>query len=74
VEDADLDSSVEAAERICQEVRSLLAKAHSMLEHVRDTAIPESTSITTAGIIEALTPKDDGEDPLVAAVRRQVTT
>jgi hypothetical protein len=36
-------------------------------------AISESTSITTAGIIEALAPKDDGEDPLITAVHRQVT-
>jgi hypothetical protein len=36
-------------------------------------SIPESTSITTAGIIEALVLKD-GEDPLVAVVRQQVTT
>jgi hypothetical protein len=33
-------------------------------------AIPDSTSVTTAGIIEALTLKDGGKDPLVAAVRR----
>jgi hypothetical protein len=32
-------------------------------------AVPESTSITTVGIIEALAPKDDSEDPLIAAVR-----
>jgi hypothetical protein len=32
-------------------------------------AIPESTSVTTVGIIEALAPKDDGEDPLMAIVR-----
>jgi hypothetical protein len=37
-------------------------------------AIPESMSITTTRIIEALAPKDDGEDPLIAAVRRQLTT
>jgi hypothetical protein len=29
---------------------------------------------TTTGIIEALAPKDDGEDPLDVIVRRQVTT
>jgi hypothetical protein len=45
-----------------------------MLERVRDVSIPELTSFTTAGIIEALALKNDGEDPLVAAVRRQVTT
>jgi hypothetical protein len=36
--------------------------------------IPESTSVTTSGIIKALETKDDGEALLVAAVRRQVTT
>jgi hypothetical protein len=35
--------------------------------------IPESTSVMTAGIIEALASKDDGEDPLIAVVRRWVT-
>jgi hypothetical protein len=47
-----------------------MAKAHLTLERVRDVSTPESTSITMAGIIEALMPKEDGEDPLVAAVRR----
>jgi hypothetical protein len=31
-------------------------------------------STTMAGILEALALKEDGEDPLVAVVRRQVTT
>jgi hypothetical protein len=61
-------------ERVCPEVRGLLAKAHSTLERVRDVSIPESTSVMTTGIIEALALKEGGEDPLVAAVRRQVTT
>jgi hypothetical protein len=67
-EHADLDTSVKAAERVCQEVRSLLAKVHSTLERVRDVSIPESTSTTMVSIIEALPPKGDGEDPMVAAV------
>jgi hypothetical protein len=37
-------------------------------------ANPELMSVSTAGIIEALVPKDDGEDPFIAVVRRQVTT
>jgi hypothetical protein len=41
-----------------------------MLERVRDLSIPESTSSTISGILEALAVKEDGEDPLVAAVRR----
>jgi hypothetical protein len=45
-----------------------------MLECMRDVSIPESTSVTTGGIIEALALKKGGEDPLVAAVRRQVST
>jgi hypothetical protein len=73
-EHIDLDASVETVERVCQEVRGLLAKAHSMLERMLDVSIPESTSITTAGIIEALALKEGGEDQLVAAVHRQVTT
>jgi hypothetical protein len=36
-------------------------------------AILESMSVTTVGIIEALASKDDGEDPLIAVVHRQVT-
>jgi hypothetical protein len=36
-------------------------------------SIPNSTSNTLAVILEALVVKTDGEDPLVAAVRRQVT-
>jgi hypothetical protein len=72
--DANLDSSVEAPERVCQEVWSLLAKFHSILDHIRDMAIPKSMISTTAGIIKALAPKDDGEDPLIAAVHQQVMT
>jgi hypothetical protein len=44
-----------------------------MLICVQDTSIPDSVSDTMAGILEALAVKPDGEDPLVAAVRRQVT-
>jgi hypothetical protein len=46
----------------------------STLERVRDLSIPESTSSTISGILEALAVKEDIEDPLVAAVCRQVTT
>jgi hypothetical protein len=70
----DLDASVETVERVCPDLRSLMAKAHSTLECMWDVSIPESTRIMMAGIIEALTPKEDGEDPLVATVRQQVTT
>jgi hypothetical protein len=45
-----------------------------MLDHVRDISAPESTGTTMAGILEALAVKENGEDPLVAVVRRQVTT
>jgi hypothetical protein len=74
LEPTGLESSVENAERICQEVRDLLAKARSMLDRVLDISAPESTSTTMAGILEALAMKENCEDPLVAAVRRQVTT
>jgi hypothetical protein len=74
MEPAGLESSVENAERLCQEVRDLLAKARSMLDRVRDISAPESSSTTMAGILEVLAVKGNGEDPLVAAVRRQVTT
>jgi hypothetical protein len=70
---AGLESSVASAERLCQEVRDLLAKVRSTLDRVRDVSISDSTSNTMAGILEALAVKMDGEDPLVAAVRRQVT-
>jgi hypothetical protein len=70
MEPAGLECSVENAERLCQEVRNLLAKARSMLDRVRDISAPESTSTTMAGVLEALAVKENGEDPLVAAVRR----
>jgi hypothetical protein len=73
MEPAGLDASVENAERVCQEVRDLLAKVHSTLERVCDVSASESTSTTMAGILEALALRKGGEDPLVAAVHRQVT-
>jgi hypothetical protein len=72
-EPAGLESSVGSAERLCQEVNDLLAKVRSTLDHVRDISTSELTSNTMAGILKALAVKEDGEDPLVAAVRRQVT-
>jgi hypothetical protein len=72
-EPAGLESSVGIAEHLCQEVRDLLAKVQPTLDHVRDVSIPDLTSNTMAGILEALAVKVDGEDPLVATVRRQVT-
>jgi hypothetical protein len=72
-EPAGLESSVGIAERLCQEVRDLLTRVRSTLDRVRDVSIPDSTSDTMAGILEALAVKTDGEDPLVAVVRRQVT-
>jgi hypothetical protein len=71
---AGIESSIGNAERLCQEVRDLLVKMRSTLERVRDLSILESTSSTMSGILEALAVKEDGEDPLVAGVRRQVTT
>jgi hypothetical protein len=70
VEPTGLDASVETAEHVCQEVRSLLAKVHSTLDRVRDVSAPESTSTTMASVLEALAPREDGEDPLIAAVHR----
>jgi hypothetical protein len=72
-EPAGLESSVGIAEHMCHEVRDLLAKVRPMLDRVCDVSIPDSTNNTMAGILEALAVKADGEDPLVAAVRRQVT-
>jgi hypothetical protein len=68
-EPARIESSVSNAERLCQEVRDLLVKMQSTLERVRDLSVPESTSSTMSGILEALAVKEDSEDPLVAAVR-----
>jgi hypothetical protein len=68
IEHAGLDASVEAVERVCQEVRSLLAKVHSTLERIWDVSVLESTSTMMASILEALALKKDGEDPLVAVV------
>jgi hypothetical protein len=72
-EPARLESSVGSTERLCQEARDLLARVWSTLDRVRDISIPDSTSNTMAGILKALAVKTDGEDPLVAAVRRHVT-
>jgi hypothetical protein len=72
-EPAGLESSVSTAERLCQEVGDLLAKVRSTLARVWDMSIPDSTSDTMAGILEALAVKPNGEDPLIAAVHRQVT-
>jgi hypothetical protein len=72
-EPAGLESSVGSTERLYQEVRDLLARVWPTLDCVRDVSIPESTSNTMAGILEALAVKADKEDPLVAAVHRQVT-
>jgi hypothetical protein len=74
MEPAGLDSSVGDAEHVCQEVRKLLTKVHSTLDRVRVISAPESTSSTMNGVLEALAVKKDGEDPLVAVVRRQVIT
>jgi hypothetical protein len=73
-EPAGLESSIGSAERLCREVCNLLAKVRSTLNRVRDISAPELTSSTMADILEALAVKEDSEDPLVAAVRRQVTT
>jgi hypothetical protein len=65
-----LESSIETAEHVCQEVRNLLAKVHSTFDRVRDISAPESMSTTMAGVLEALALREDGEDPLIAAVYR----
>jgi hypothetical protein len=72
-EPAGLESSVGLAERLNREVGNLLARVRSMLVRVQDMSVPDLISDTIAGIIEALVVKADGEDPLVAAVRQQVT-
>jgi hypothetical protein len=69
-EPAGLESSIGSTERLCQEVKDLLAKVRSTLGRVRDISTPKSTSNTMAGILEALVVKEDGEDPLVSVVRR----
>jgi hypothetical protein len=69
-EPAGLESSVGLTERLSQEVGNLLARVRSTLVRVWDTSVSDSVSDTIAGIIEALAVKADGEDPLVAAVRR----
>jgi hypothetical protein len=72
-EPAGIESSVGLAERLSREVVNLLARVRSTLVRVRDTSVPDSISDTMAGILEALAVKADGEDPLFAAVHRQVT-
>jgi hypothetical protein len=72
-EPAGLESSVGITEQLSQEVCDFLAKVRPTLDRVRDVSILDSTSNTMASILEALVVKADGDDPLVAAVRRQVT-
>jgi hypothetical protein len=69
-EPAGLKSSVSNDERLCQEVCDLLAKVQLTLDHIHDISAPESTSSTMSSILEALAVKENGEDPLVAAVHR----
>jgi hypothetical protein len=69
MEPAGLESSVENAERICQDVQDLLAKAQSMLDHIHDISATELMSTTMAGVLEALAVKENGEDPSFAAFR-----
>jgi hypothetical protein len=69
-EPTGIESSVGVVERLSREVANLLARVRSTLVRVRDTSVPDSTSDTMAEILEALAVKADGEDPLLAAVRR----
>jgi hypothetical protein len=69
-EPAGLESSVEDAEHVCQEVRNLLAKAQSTLDRVRDLSAPKSMSTTLTSVLEDLALREDGEDPLITAVCR----
>jgi hypothetical protein len=72
-EPAELESSIGLAEHLSREVCNLLARVRSTLVRVWDTSVPDSISDSIAGILEALAVKADSEDPLVVAVRRQVT-
>jgi hypothetical protein len=74
MESARLESSVGDAEHVCQEVQKLLTKVHLIFDRVHDISTPESMSTTMNGVLEALAVKKDGEDPLIAAVHRQVIT
>jgi hypothetical protein len=67
---AGLEASVEATKRVCLGVQELLAKVQSMLRCVRDMGVPDLTSATIAGIVNALAPKGDGEEPMNATVRK----
>jgi hypothetical protein len=69
-EPVGLESSIGYAKRLCQGVRDLLVKVRSTLDSVRDIFAPKSTSSTMAGILKTLAVKENGEDPLVVAVRR----
>jgi hypothetical protein len=69
-EPAAIESSVSFAECLSQEAFNLLARVQSTLVRIRDTYVPDSTSDTMAGVLEALAVKADGEDPLFAAVCR----
>jgi hypothetical protein len=67
---AEFGAGETPAEHVCQEVRNLLAKVHSTFDRVHDISAPESMSTTMAGVLEALALREDGEDPLIAAVCR----
>jgi hypothetical protein len=70
MEPAGLESSIENAKGVCQEVQDLLAKARLTLDHISDNSAPESMSTNMAGVLEALSVTENGEDPLVAEVHR----
>jgi hypothetical protein len=71
---AGLESSIGEAERVFLSVRELVAKVQSIVGHVRDMVVSDSTSTTIASIVNVLAPKGDGEDPMNAVVRKQVMT
>jgi hypothetical protein len=68
-EPAGLESSVGDTKRLCQGVNNLLAKYG---RHLTASATSPLLSRHLAGILEALVVKEDGKDPLVAAVRRYI--
>jgi hypothetical protein len=73
-DDPILEASIEVTEHVCLGVWELLAKVQSMLGRVSDMVVPGSTSATIAGIVDALTLKKDGEDPMNIVVCKKVMT
>jgi len=69
-----LAEEVSAIHGACVRVNGLLEKVQSTLGRVRVEVAPEASADTIPQMVDALAPKGNGEDPVDAAVQKQVMT